>query len=225
MKKLFFFVVLVLLIYNITGCTKQSSEPTPVPSFYRADDATSGIFNYIGFVNDSVLVIDSVSPPTASGFPYYYTSYKKYAHKVSGQIRIKRVASDTTIFHLTRPINDGFDTVSNYSGIIFQTDTSYFVNFFQSPYYDSDTIIKASYLNNSMNIPAYAKSPLDINWNFIELTSGDGKFVNGKWEINYQTKGVFTERIASLPPPSNPMPFHFRFNGFHSYHLTLVKKQ
>jgi hypothetical protein len=226
-RKLFFFGILVLLIYNITGCKKQSSGPPPVTSIYMSEDATTGIFNYRGIVNDSVQVIDSVSAPTASGYPYYYTSYKISSHQVSGQIRIKRLTSDSTLFHLTRPSNDNFDTVSfsKISGIIFQTDSSYFVNYDPGPNYGGvDTILRASYLNNVLNIPNYASGPVGIEWRFIKLFNGDGIFVNQKWEINYQTSGKYTERIASLPPPNNPMPFHDLFLAYHTYHLICVKQ-
>jgi hypothetical protein len=223
-NKLFFFAVLILVLYNIIGCTKNdtASGPIPVPSIYKEDDATTGILNYTGIVNDSVQVIDSISPPTASGYPYYYASYKVFSHQVSGQLRIKKLVSDSTVIHLTRPINDGFDSVSKYSGMIFQTDPSYFVNFFSGPN-PTDTIIRASYLNTILNISDYANSPVDINWNFIKLFNGNGRFVNGKWEINYQISGTYTERLASLPPPNNPMPFHERFSGYHTYHLICTK--
>lgn len=223
-----------MVLYNFIGCTKDGapSDSPPSdsliikPSIYSADDSITGLFIYSGIAYDSVPVIDSVLPVTASGYPSgYHTSVKIYEHQVAGQIRINRLISDPSILHLSRPINDGFDSVTRNSGIIFQTDANSFVNFFSGTNPGlTDTIIKANLLGNVLTIPSFANGPVDIRWYFIKLLNGDGKFVNGKWEINFQTSGNYTERIASLPAPANPMPFHQYFLGYHNYRLTCVKQ-
>ena len=223
-----------MLQYNFIGCKKDGapidSPPSDsliiIPSIYSAADSITGLFNYTGIAYDSVPIIDSVLPLTASGYPSgYHTYVKMYEHQVAGQIRINRLISDPSILHLSRPINDGYDSVTRNSGIIFQTDPNVFVNFFSgiNPGY-TDTTIKANLLGNVLTIPSFANGPVDIRWYFIKLFNGDGKFVNGKWEINFQTSGYYTERIASLPAPANPMPFHQNFSGYHTYRLTCVKQ-
>jgi hypothetical protein len=221
MKKLFFFGVLVVMIYNIIGCTRQSSGPPPVPSIYLEDDSLTGIFNYTGIVSDSVQIIDSSLPPSLSGYQYpsgYIITVKKSVHQVSGQIRIKRQKTDTYIFDLTCPINDGYDSVSLVSGIKFQTDTTNYVNFIPGTVI-SDTIVRGYYLNNVLNISNFNHGPMDKLGGYIKLFKGYGSFENEKWEIDYQTSGVYTERIYANPYPS----FQFLY-GYHTYHLTCVKQ-
>jgi hypothetical protein len=207
------------VLYNIIGCTKNDtpSEPQPLPSIYKADDSTTGIFNFTGIVYDTIQAIDSIYPPNPISPTYpsgYLTKFNTYTHQVSGQIRIQKLISDSTIIYLSSPINDNYDTASRFSGMIFQIGAGYVF----APY-GHDTIIKANYLNNILRIPYSAYEHVDVRWNFMQLSSGNGRFVYGNWEINYQISGEYTER-----PWENPMPSFLRLYGYHTYHLTCVKQ-
>jgi hypothetical protein len=218
MKKRFFFAVLILVLYNFIGCTKNDipSEPQPLPSIYKADDSTTGVFNYTGISYDSIQVTDSVFPLSVSGYPSgYHTIFKTYSHQVSGQIRIKKLLSDSSYITLTRPIYDNYDTASIKSGMIFQTDPSYLKYIISN----SDTIIWAKYIDNSINIIHSGVEFPDVYRGFIVIPNGDGKFVNGHWEINYPSSGNYTSR-----PFGNPMPAMYLLSAYHTYHLTCVKQ-
>ena len=222
MKRIFFFVVLILVLHNIIGCTKNGSSSGPIidsitlkPSFYRVDDSTTGIFNYTGIAYDSVQVIDSIFPPIASSYPSgFHSKFNNYSHQVSGQISIKKLTSDSTRIYLSGPYHDNFDKVSGFSGMIFN-EGIIFVNSFPGPR-GGDTVIKANYLNNILSIQNSYTILLDVTWNNIQFSSGIGKFVNGNWEINYQTSGQYDDWIYSTG--------HYFLYGYHTYHLICVKQ-
>ena len=222
MKKLFFFGIMVLVLYNIIGCTKNgpasgSSTDTPIlaPSFYKADDSTTGLFNYTGIAYDSIQVVDSIYPPVASSFPSgYHSKFIKSTHPISGQISIKKLTSDSTIIYLSGPIHDSFDKESSFSGLIFDGGLS-FVNSFPGPR-GGDTVLKAKYLNNILSIQNSYSILLDVTWNNIQLFNGFGKFVNGNWEINYQTSGQYDDWLYSTG--------HYLIFGYHTYSIKCVKQ-
>lgn len=221
-RKLLFFGVLILVLYHIAGCNKQSSGPSTVPSIYREDDSTTGIFNYTGIAYDSAWVIDSIYPPSILNPSYpsaFHTVLKKYTHQISGQFRIKKLLSDSTVIHFTRPVNDKSDTVNVYSGLLFQTDKSYFENIpFDSTINAADTIIHANILNNKLIMQNYVSTFRDYYNGFIGLENGVGKFVNGKWEISFQTNGSYTTRFYA-----NPNLTRYFLVGYHKYYLTGTK--
>ena len=221
-KELSFFGCILLLVFHITGCKKHSSGPPPVPSIYMADDAATGIFNYVGIVYDTAWAIDSTYPPLQVSPEYpsgFHTILKPTTHQVSGQIRIKKLVSDSTVIHLTRPLNDPYDSVSIFSGLTFQSDKGYFENIQNYNLFNEiDTILKGTYLNHNLSIPNYKSEFINVYTGFIELTNGDGKFVNSHWEINYQTKGIYNYYLYA-----NPMPSRYFLYGYHTYHLTCYK--
>ncbi|MEI8075112.1 MAG: hypothetical protein WCH78_10215 [Bacteroidota bacterium] len=219
MKRIFFFAVLILLLYNIIGCTKQSNGPPPVPSIYRADDYTTGIFNYAGIAYDTVSVIDSIYPPLpafSQDFPSgFHATTKTYAHQVSGQIRIRKLVSDSTIIHFTSPLRDNFDSITIGSGLIFQTCCSYW----DPSISGYDTIIKASYSNNKMTLTFAGAVFEDAYRGYFGFENWDGRFINGQWEINYQTHAKY--RGITI---ANPIPGRYFVYGYHTYHLICVKQ-
>jgi hypothetical protein len=228
MKKLFFIGILILLIFNIIGCKKNGSSPDssqdsssvykPMPSIYRADDTTTGIFDYTGIAYDTVPFIDSTYPPSTSNYPSgFHTSLKTYTHQVSGQIIIKKLISDSNVIHISRATPDNFDNISVVSGLIFYADNGAFINYYGFGR-GGDSVVRASIVNNVLSIRNSNSYLLDVIWNWIQISVGDGKFVNGKWEINYQTSGEYTERIYA-----NPIPSHFLLYGYHTYHIICVK--
>jgi hypothetical protein len=142
------------------------------------------------------------------------------SHQVSGQMSIKKLTSYSTQIHLSGPSIDNYNDVTISSGMVLQANLN-FVNSYPGPR-GGDTIMRATYLNNILSIQNSGLILLDIDWNNINLSGGSGKFVNGKWEVIYQTSGVYTEIIASLP--NNFLPFHELFFAYHTYHLTCVKQ-
>jgi hypothetical protein len=239
-RKLFFFGVLVLLIYNFIGCTKKSSDsptdttpvvkadtiPVPKPSIYKDDDSTTGIFNYTGIVYDTLEVYDSTIKVSA-GHPQI--RLQTGMHNISGQINIKKLKSSSTQVYLNRPSIDNYDKPSKYSGLLFQTDPNKMIDYGFPLIPEYDTIIKASTLNNVLNIPNTAHELFDFVYgfhggaaaSFIKFKNGIGVFDNGHWEINYETNGIY----GTCPNNETVgITTYYFISGIHSYHLTCIKQ-
>lgn len=231
---------MVLVIYNIIGCTKKYSDsPTdttpvintdtilvPKPSIYKDDDSSSGIFNYTGIVYDTLEVYDSTIK-VFTGHPQI--RLQTGTHNISGQIRIKKLKSSSTVVYLSRPTIDYFDIPTKYSGILFQTDPG-ITNVYSFPLnFDYDTIIKSNYLNNVLNIPNTAHELFDYVpifhggafISYIKFRNGDGIFENGQWKIKYQTNGIY----GTCPNKDvGAVTLYYFISGSHSYHLTCLKQ-
>lgn len=190
-RKLFFFVVLNLMICNIIGCKKNGP-----PSLYN-DDSTTGIFNYTGIVNDSVGVRDTSGGRVLLNI--YVEKYEVSSHIIANKIQIERVSD--SVLNLSKPTRDMY---AYNTGLIFGT----YPNFTYPIFNGNDSLIVAIISNNIFRISKQNNSLTSIN-SYVELYNREGKYINGKWYINYTTHGKNGSYL----------------NGYHSYHLTCVKQQ
>lgn len=202
---LVFFGLGFTIIYNI-GCTSQSNVPNivdsiQVASIYKADDSLTGIFKYTGYANDTTQ--DKAGPGDKidgyfyQGGPAY--TYRYSSHLVSGTIRIKKIVADDSTLFISRP---RFDTVARNTGVLFEIDPSCqcYLGWLQPSMYDS--IIGATLINKTMNIPFQSAKITAID-GMVLISGGDGKFNNGQWDLNYFANGTG--------------------RGFHGYHLICKK--
>jgi hypothetical protein len=111
---------------------------------------------------------------------------------------------------------DRYDNASVKSGIIFETDS---IGLSNSLSINADTIIWAKYFDKSISMIHSGVEFPDVYKGFITIPNGDGKFVDGKWEINYQAYGNYF-----LTYTANPMPVERVIPAYHTYHLTCIKQ-
>jgi hypothetical protein len=173
-RKLLFFGVLVLFLYNLISCKKN--EPV------KEIDPETGTFKFSGIVIDSTDFPDTSKGPW--GAPNTATILKITNRDVSGTIRFNK--NSDSIILLSRPKRD---SLAYYSGTLFSTypnDSlySYWACIGNCP----DTVIFAKYSNNAFIIPSQSGTLTCIDGN-IDTYDGVGKFTNGKWELTYKTRG------------------------------------
>ena len=169
-KKVFFFGVLILVLYNIIGCNKN--EPAPM-----VIDPESSVFKFTGNVIDSTVCPDTSKGPWLA--PNTATFLVITNRDVSGTIRFNK--NSDSIILLSRPKRD---SLAYYSGALFRANDS---SYLSAGYY-GDTVITSKYINNAIIIPSQITGFTSVGGN-VQINEGVGKFTIGQWELTYRTRG------------------------------------